>query len=87
MSWEDHARCSQYDPEIFFDPGASAERRAKSICALCPVRLDCLECALSVRAEFGVWGGLNGKERRSLIRRSPRGSEDRVEPQPARVTA
>jgi WhiB family redox-sensing transcriptional regulator len=70
MSWEERARCGEYDPEIFFDPTARAERRAKSICAQCPVRLDCLAYALSVRAEFGVWGGLNGKERSSVLRRS-----------------
>jgi WhiB family transcriptional regulator, redox-sensing transcriptional regulator len=70
MSWEERARCGEYDPEIFFDPTARAERRAKSICAQCPVRLDCLAYALSVRAEFGVWGGLNGKERGSMLRRS-----------------
>jgi WhiB family redox-sensing transcriptional regulator len=70
MSWEERARCGEYDPEIFFDPTARAERRAKSICAQCPVRLECLAYALSVRAEFGVWGGLNGKERSSMLRRS-----------------
>jgi WhiB family redox-sensing transcriptional regulator len=72
MSWEERARCGQYDPEIFFDPTARAERKAKSICAQCPVRMDCLASALSVRAEFGVWGGLNGKERSSLLRSSRR---------------
>ena len=82
MSWEERARCGQYDPEIFFDPGARAERKAKSICAQCPVRLDCLAWALSVRAEFGVWGGLNGKERNSLLRRSPRSLETQRTLQP-----
>ncbi|HEY3209339.1 MAG TPA: WhiB family transcriptional regulator [Actinomycetota bacterium] len=86
MSWEERARCGQYDPEIFFDPGARAERKAKSICALCPVRLDCLACALSVRAEFGIWGGLNGKERSLLLRRSLRGIESQRTLQPAGVS-
>lgn len=79
MSWEERARCGQYDPEIFFDPRARAERKAKSICAQCPVRLDCLACALSVSAEFGVWGGLNGKERGSLLRRSRRSMDTQHE--------
>jgi WhiB family redox-sensing transcriptional regulator len=86
MSWEESARCGQYDPEIFFDPTARAERRAKSICAQCPVRLDCLECALSVRAEFGVWGGLNGQERRSLLRRARGSGASRRELQLTGVT-
>lgn len=82
MSWEERARCGQYDPEIFFDPTARAERKAKSICAQCPVRLDCLACALSVQAEFGVWGGLNGKERSSLVRHSRRSIENQRNVQP-----
>jgi WhiB family transcriptional regulator, redox-sensing transcriptional regulator len=79
MSWEERARCGEHDPEIFFDPTARAERRAKSICAQCPVRLDCLAYALSVRAEFGVWGGMNGKERSSMLRRSRRAGEEQRE--------
>lgn len=86
MSWEERARCGRYDPEIFFDPTARAERKAKSICAQCPVRLDCLACALSVRAEFGVWGGLNGKERSSLLRRSRRSIDARRELETVGVT-
>ncbi len=82
MSWEERARCGQYDPEIFFDPTPRAERKAKAICAQCPVRLDCLACAVSFRAEFGVWGGLNGKERSSLLRRSRRsiGTQGTLQP-------
>jgi WhiB family transcriptional regulator, redox-sensing transcriptional regulator len=75
MSWEERARCSEYDPDIFFDPSARVERRAKSICAQCPVRLECLAYALGLRAEFGVWGGLNGKERSSMLRRTRRAFE------------
>lgn len=72
MPWQEKARCHSYDPEIFFDPRVRAERRAKAICGKCAVRTQCLAVALESRAEFGVWGGLNGKERRSLIRRTPK---------------
>ncbi len=68
VPWEEQARCNQYDPEIFFDPRARSERKAKSVCSRCEVREDCLAFALSSRTEFGVWGGLNGKERRALLR-------------------
>jgi WhiB family redox-sensing transcriptional regulator len=37
----------------------------------CPVRLDCLADALDSRAEFGVWGGMTERERRTLLRRRP----------------
>jgi WhiB family redox-sensing transcriptional regulator len=70
MSWEMGARCNDYDPEIFFDPRVRFERKAKSICGRCDVRTDCLAYALQTRIEFGIWGGMNGKERRALLRGS-----------------
>jgi WhiB family transcriptional regulator, redox-sensing transcriptional regulator len=72
MSWEADARCNQYDPEIFFDPRVRFERKAKTICGRCDVRADCLAYALRFRVEFGVWGGMNTKERRALLRASAR---------------
>lgn len=71
MHWETQARCHQYDPEIFFDSRARSERQAKAICTRCDVRAECLAFALQSRAEFGVWGGLSGKERRALLRSAP----------------
>jgi WhiB family redox-sensing transcriptional regulator len=43
------------------------EARAKSICAECPVRAECLDYALSIREPHGIWGGLTEAERRLLI--------------------
>jgi WhiB family redox-sensing transcriptional regulator len=53
-----------------FTSGA-AQHRAKSVCRGCPVRTECLADALDNRVEFGVWGGLTERERRSLLRRRP----------------
>jgi WhiB family transcriptional regulator, redox-sensing transcriptional regulator len=75
MPWEASARCNDYDPEIFFDPRVRFERKAKSICGRCQVRTECLSYALQTRIEFGVWGGLNGKERRTLLRGSAKVSD------------
>jgi WhiB family redox-sensing transcriptional regulator len=69
VSWEADARCRTLDPEMFFAPGVRTERKAKAICARCPVARDCLVFALESRTEFGIWGGMNGKERRRLVRR------------------
>jgi WhiB family redox-sensing transcriptional regulator len=71
MSWVEHARCHQQDPDLFFDTRVRAERRAKAICASCLVRVDCLALALQSKAEFGVWGGLTSKERSLLLRQTP----------------
>ena len=66
MSWQKEARCNQYDPDMFFDTHVRTERRAKAICSRCDVQSRCLAFALESRIEFGVWGGLNGKERRAM---------------------
>jgi WhiB family transcriptional regulator, redox-sensing transcriptional regulator len=57
-------------PDELFTSGA-AQHRAKSVCRGCPVRTECLADALDNRVEFGVWGGLTERERRSLLRRRP----------------
>jgi WhiB family redox-sensing transcriptional regulator len=76
--WQDQARCRQYDPELFFDPRGRAERKAKAVCLRCPVRTECLLLALESHAEFGVWGGMSTKERRTLLRKAPTPSEWRL---------
>lgn len=66
--WRARAACKDADPELFFPPPSDAEkaaRRAKAICAGCPVRPECLAEALGNRIEFGVWGGLTEDERKS----------------------
>lgn len=40
------------------------ERRAKSVCAACPVQRRCLRQAIAVDERYGVWGGLTTDERR-----------------------
>ena len=45
---------------------AARESTAKSICADCSVRADCLEYALRVNERLGIWGGLNEGEREQI---------------------
>lgn len=68
--WEARGKCRTGDPELLFVEGA-AQNRAKAVCAGCPVRTECLAHALDHRIEYGVWGGLTERERRSLLRRRP----------------
>lgn len=42
---------------------------AKAICAQCPVRAACLEFAIATNQPYGIWGGANASERRSIRRR------------------
>jgi WhiB family redox-sensing transcriptional regulator len=73
-SWRESAACRQADPELFFPIGSAGAalaeiRRAKAVCAGCPVRLPCLKFALTTGQEFGIWGGYDENERRLLRRK------------------
>lgn len=72
--WREKAVCRETDPELFF-PTATHGRvyeeqvaAAKSVCARCPVRAQCLADAL-VGLPVGIAGGLTETERRALRRR------------------
>ncbi|MFE0460734.1 WhiB family transcriptional regulator [Kitasatospora sp. NPDC058965] len=68
------AACKGVDPDMFFpEPGDEfSGRRAKAICATCPVREMCLARAMDNREEFGIFGGLDETERTRLRRREQR---------------
>lgn len=63
--WED-AACRGLDPDIFFPEKYDSGRDAKKVCAVCPVRVDCLADGLYERD--GIWGGYGHKLRRMLAR-------------------
>ncbi len=65
----DDAACRDVDTEVFFPASESQAGPAQAICAVCPVREECLEYALETRPGDGVWGGLTPTERHRLIRR------------------
>lgn len=65
--WTARAFCRGADPQIF-DGEPLYEETAKAYCARCPVRVDCLEYALSGVQVVGIWGGLNEAERRAVRR-------------------
>jgi WhiB family transcriptional regulator, redox-sensing transcriptional regulator len=73
--WWRAAACRDAEPELFFPISATAAssaqvKRAKLICASCPVRSECLSYALDHRQEQGIWGGLTDEERHRIPRRS-----------------
>jgi WhiB family transcriptional regulator, redox-sensing transcriptional regulator len=89
-TWRQRAACSGMDTSVFY-PGerergptlARREKRAKQICAQCPVISNCLKWALDAREPFGVWGGTSAKERARMLegrdrRGGPRGSTTRL---------
>jgi len=61
----DAGACRDIDPSILHpDVGTpQAVARARTICARCDVRLECLAFALRTDNLDGVWGGLTATER------------------------
>lgn len=72
--FREFALCRDIDPELFFPVGAPGfpihdhqVAEARSVCAVCPVRAECLAFALDAGIEFGVFGGFDLEhERRAL---------------------
>jgi Transcription factor WhiB/Homeodomain-like domain len=85
--WRHRAACRNLDPEIFFPVAeigparARQERRAKAVCARCPVVAECLTWALETGQAYGVWGGTTEHERRAQ-RRPRETSAPRHDPDP-----
>ncbi len=72
--WRRSAACRDAEPAAFFPVGVTGPAvhqiaAAKAVCRGCPVRLACLQFALTTNQEFGVWGGHDEEERRDLRRR------------------
>ncbi len=77
--WHSEAACRRDEAGLFFAPSQeptaarlSREQAAKSVCARCPVLLECREHALLQPEPYGVWGGLTAAERRVLLSRRRR---------------
>lgn len=73
MEWLRSAACVGEDPELFFPVGTTGPALrdvadAKSVCARCPVTVQCLSFALSSGQTSGVWGGTCEEERDALLR-------------------
>lgn len=70
VSWAEKAACRGYDLAEFFTESRLGMKRAKQICAGCPVRERCLDEALRAEndARYGVYGGLSAAERARLQR-------------------
>lgn len=69
--WRDRAACKGKTPALWFptlDDPDNHGQHAKTICATCPVREQCLIDAVSTRQMHGILGGAGEKQRRPLRR-------------------
>ncbi len=49
--------CHVGDPDLWFADNQADLERAKTLCASCPIRRQCLAAALERSEPWGVWGG------------------------------
>jgi WhiB family redox-sensing transcriptional regulator len=72
VAWRDRAICiGKTDLMFSCTENPYPEERvaeAKELCSMCPVREDCLDFAIGLREEYGIWGGADYQERRRIIR-------------------
>lgn len=84
--------CRGEDPSLFVGPDGEGrsdreyrEAQAKSICAQCEVRSECLIWAIDNR-EHGVWGGLTEDERYTIRTGRKMKDPNRVHTSAGRIT-
>lgn len=67
-AWHARGLCLDLPVRFFFPRVYDSAEPAKRVCAECPVRLECLEHALTANENYGVWGGTDERERKRLRR-------------------
>lgn len=77
-AWKAQAACRDLTPEeadeLFFAGSSSGDRDPElnlggfTFCNVCDVADACLEYALTLRVEFGVFGGRTAAQRRAILR-------------------
>jgi WhiB family redox-sensing transcriptional regulator len=65
--------CRDYDADLWFAERPEDVEFAKTLCGLCPARLQCLAGALEREEPWGVWGGQLLVQGAIVARKRPRG--------------
>lgn len=79
--------CRRGDADMWFAEAPDELERAKSLCAGCPVRAECLDGALARAEPWGVWGGEIFERGRVIPRKRPRGRPRKADLERDRVYA
>lgn len=68
--WRQHALCRGLDGNIFFPERGHSMLPAYAVCRGCPVRMECLESAVtSGKDKWGIRGGFTPEERKKIYKR------------------
>ena len=85
-AWRSAASCAGVDPVLFHAPEGRGHKRAKAICAHCPVADPCFWSAMVAEAatgyRFGIWGGCTPAQRdhvASAMGHEPSGYQRRLQ--------
>ena len=65
--------CRTFDPDLWFADSPTELELAKSLCAECPLRVECLAGAIERQEPWGVWGGEIFERGAVVPRKRPRG--------------
>ena len=70
-TWEDDALCKEVGNELFFPEyqGSNTYHLAQRVCAMCPVKAQCLERALRDEEPHGMWGGVTPHSRLGMLKK------------------
>jgi WhiB family redox-sensing transcriptional regulator len=69
-AWQGQGLCIDLSDTAFFLDGDdyAGLKKAKAVCAQCPVKDECLDFAIESNQSLGVWGGASPNERRQIRR-------------------
>ena len=71
--------CRTYDPDLWFSDSPADLELAKSLCAECPLRAECLAGAIERGEPWGVWGGEILERGAVVPRKRPRGRPSKAD--------
>lgn len=73
IGWQLLGACVGEPVRLFFPERGADANTAKSICATCGVRDQCLEYSLTNGIRYGIWGGLSERQRKVIRAARARG--------------
>jgi len=64
--WRDGAICATIGGDWWYPEKGENTRIAREICAMCPVKQECLDHAMKHGERQGIWGGVTAKGREQM---------------------
>jgi WhiB family redox-sensing transcriptional regulator len=67
FEWSEEAPCRAFGPDYMYPTSENSQTRvAGQLCFDCPFQVSCLNYALTIKEEYGVWGGTTEKDRKDI---------------------